>query len=176
MKKACFLFSCILVFLFCISGCAKPSVQSPLTDQWEKYGELFEENSVTAELIVHDDTEYLQLTFPNGAAAVYRYGLEKITWDLSRMKNGTAALAELKMEIKSGETAAVYIGYEDGSTAAEFVLPDFSEMVPDRAFVKQTNAEAFAIIEEWISEEEMAALYQQAKDMEQCMREYQSAE
>lgn len=112
MKKACFLFSCILVFLFCISGCAKPSVQSPLTDQWEKYGELFEENSVTAELIVHDDTEYLQLTFPNGAAAVYRYGLEKITWDLSRMKNGTAALAELKMEIKSGETAAVYIGYE----------------------------------------------------------------
>lgn len=157
-----------------MSGCGGP--QPPLTDQWETYGGIFEENGVTAELAVRDDTEYLQLTFPDGAVAAYRYGLEQITQDLTEMKNGTTAPAELKMNIKGEKTAVVHINYESGSTNVEFVLPDFTEIMPDKILVKQTNAEAFAIIEKWISEEEMAALYQQAKDLEQRMREYQAAE
>lgn len=164
----------ILLFLLCISGCEGPEL--PLTAQWETYSGIFEKNSVAAELAVRDDTEYLQLTFPDGAVATYRYGLEQITQDLIEMKNGTPAPAELKMNIKGEKTAIVHINYESGSTYVEFVLPDFTEIMPDKAFVKQTNAEAYAILEKWISEEEMAALYQQAKDMEQRMREYQAEE
>ena len=164
----------ILLFLLCISGCGGPEL--PLTAQWETYSGIFEENSVAAELAVRDDTEYLQLTFPDGSVATYRYSLEQITQDLTKMKNGTTAPAELEMNIKGEKTAVVHINYERGSTYVEFVLPDFTEIMPDKAFVKQTNAEAFAIIEKWISEEEMAALYQQAKDMEQRMREYQAEE
>ncbi len=172
--KTIILAASVLLFLVCISGCGGP--QPSLTDQWETYGGIFEENSITAELTVRDDTEYLQLTFPDGAVATYRYGLEQITQDLIEMKNGTPAPAELKMNIKGEKTAIVHINYESGSTYVEFVLPDFTEIMPDKAFVKQTNAEAYAILEKWISEEEMAALYQQAKDMEQRMREYQGAE
>lgn len=164
----------VLLSLLCISGCEGPEL--PLTAQWETYSGIFEENSVAAELAVRDDTEYLQLTFPDGSVATYRYSLEQITQDLTKMKNGTTAPAELEMNIKGGKTAVVHINYESGSTYVEFVLPDFTEIMPDKAFVKQTNAEAFAIIEKWISEEEMAALYQQAKDMEQRMREYQAEE
>ena len=164
----------ILLFLLCISGCEGPEL--PLTAKWETYSGIFEENSVAAELAVRDDTEYLQLTFPDGSVAAYRYGLEQITQDLNEMQNGITASAELKMHIKGEKTAVVHINYERGSTYVEFVLPDFTEIMPDKAFVKQTNAEAFAIIEKWISEEEMAALYQQAKDMEQRMREYQAEE
>lgn len=170
MKKSWLLSVCILLSLFGISGCEGPA--PPLTDQWETYSGIFEENSITAELAVDDDTEYLQLTFPDGAVAIYRYGLEQITQDLTRMKNGTTASAELEMIIKGEKTAVVYINYEDGITNLEFMLPDFTEIMPDKAFVKQTNAEAYAIIEKWISEEEMAALYQQAKEMEERMREY----
>lgn len=174
MKKSWLLSVCILFSLFCISGCEGP--EPPLTAQWETYSGIFEENSIAAELAVRDDTEYLQLTFPDGAVATYRYGLEQITQDLTGMKDGTTAPAELKMNIKGEKTAVVHINYESGSTYVEFVLPDFTEIMPDKAFVKQTNAEAYAIIEKWISEEEMAALYQQAKDMEQRMQEYQAAE
>lgn len=174
MKKSWLLSVCILLSLFCISGCEGP--KPPLTDQWEAYSGIFEENNVTAELAVRDDTEYLQLTFPDGAVATYQYGLEQITLDLTKMKNGTTASAELEMNMKGEKTAVVHIYYESGSTYVEFVLPDFTEIMPDKVFVKQTNAEAFAIIEKWISEEEMAALYQQAKDMEQRMREYQTAD
>ena len=170
MKKSWLLSVCILFSLFCISGCEGP--EPSLAVQWETYSGIFEENSVTAELVVRDDTEYLQLTFPDGSVATYRYGLEQITQDLTEMKNGTTAPAELSMSIKGEKTAVVFIDYEDGSTNLEFVLPDFTEIMPDKAFVKQTNAEAYAIIEKWISEEEMAVLYQQAKDMEQRMREY----
>lgn len=102
--------------------------------------------------------------------------MDYIQKDLQREdEDGYRYSGKLEIKIKSNETALVYVSYDGiggkGITNGEFVLSDFSEMLPSRA-LKQDDSSALKIIESWISTKEMAELYEEAKEMEQRMLEY----
>ena len=154
--------------------------KSDLTENIENYGELFEEYNVDAKIVMYEDTEYLQLTFSDGFSALYRYGLDSIQKDLQREEEGYIRSAELRIRIND-ETADVFISIGDdqngvtgGTIGGEFILSDFSEMLPGRDF-KGDDVSILLSIESWISTQEMAELYEEAKEMEQRMLEREAS-
>ena len=170
------------VIVFC-NGCGEWFEYKPpeyeLVENSEMYTEIFKEWNVEAEIVVEDEKDYLQLVFPNQMIALYRSSLERIELDLER-KEADEYLnpGKLRIYIEGDETAMVSIsigknsfGRPKGWTGGEFVLPDFSEMLPDRGFL-QDDVSTLQSIESWITEEELADLYKMAKDMEQKMLEY----
>ncbi len=173
------------LLLLCLTGCGKQIRENlidnftyqeptyPLVENYEICTELFEEQNVEARRIYQDEKEYLQLTFPDDSIAIYRSGLERIEKPIEKEEDGEICPGVLKLKIKSEETALLYVIWEEGITNGEFVLPDFSEMLPSRA-LKQDDGCALLLIESWISEEEAAKVYQQAKEMEQLMLSYQA--
>lgn len=171
----------IVLFVLICSSCQSMDkleiYESDLTENIENYGELFEEYNVDAKIAMYEDTEYLQLTFSDGFSALYKYELNYIQKDLQREEEGYIRSAELHIRIND-ETADVFISIGDdrdgvtgGTTGGEFILPDFSGMLPGRDF-KGDDVSILLSIESWISTQEMAELYEKAKDMEQRMLEY----
>ncbi len=152
-----------------------------LTENIENYAELFEEYNVDAKIVMYEDTEHLQLTFSDGFSALYKYGLNSVQKDLQREEEGYVRSAELHIRIND-ETADVFISIGDdrngvtgGTTGGEFILPDFSEMLPGRGF-RNDDVSTLRSIESWISTQEMAELYKEAKEMEQRMLEYNGSD
>ena len=175
LKKLIVIVLCVIMCSGCQSMQKFEIYETDLTENIENYGELFEEYNVDAKIAMYEDTEYLQLTFSDGFSALYRYGLNYIQKDLQREdEDGYRYSGKVEIKIKSDETALVYVSYDGiggkGITNGEFVLPDFSEMLPSRA-LKQDDSSALKIIESWISTQEMTELYEEAKEMEQRMLE-----
>lgn len=179
-KKESILIATVLFVLTC-SGCQSMDkleiYESDLTENIENYAELFEEYNADAKIVMYEDTEYLRLTFSDGFSALYKYGLDSIQKDLQREEEGYIRSAELHIRIND-ETADVFISIGDdrngvtgGTTGGEFILPDFSKMLQGRGF-RNDDVSTLRSIESWISTQEMAELYQEAKEMEQRMLEY----
>lgn len=147
-----------------------------LAGNYKDFEEIFAAQEIEAEIIIEDGTEYLSLTFPDCSRALYQEHLERIEWELEREDEDGSRSAELviTMDEKDGiADVIIWIGEDEegitgGSTGGEFVLPDFSEMLPDRS-ARADDVSILLSIERWISREQMSALYQRAKDIEYKM-------
>lgn len=183
-KKKSIRIAIVLFVLICSSCQSMNKLETyniDLTENIENYAEIFEEYNVDAKIVMYEDTEHLQLTFSDGFSALYKYGLNSVQKDLQREEEGYVRSAELHIRIND-ETADVFISIGDdrngvtgGTTGGEFILPDFSEMLPGRGF-RNDDVSTLRSIESWISTQEMAELYKEAKEMEQRMLEYNGSD
>lgn len=171
------------VFAFILSLCCScqntpqsEKISYDFVENYKDFEEILETQGIEAEIIVKDDTEYLLLTFPDQSRALYKERLERIEQDLEKEEEGWICSGELVIKIDEAEEIAdvtIWIGEDaeglpGGWTGGEFVLPDFSEMLPDRGW-RDDDVSTLRSIKRWIPTEQMAELYKQAKDMEQRM-------
>ena len=160
----------------CQNTMQSEKISYDFAESHKDFEEIFVTQGIEAEIIVKDDREYLLLTFPDQSRALYKESLECIEQDLEKEEEGWICSGELVIEIDEAEEIAdvtIWIGEDaeslpGGWTGGEFVLPDFSEMLPDRSW-KADDVSTLLSIERWIPTEQMAELYKQAKDIEQRM-------
>lgn len=169
----------IIITTFCCScqwNLYSEEISYDFSKNYMDYMDIFAEQEAKAETITKENEQYLQLTFPDKSRALYKESLECIECDLEREEEDGIRSAELVITIdEKDEIAKVIIwigedqeGITGGSTGGEFVLPDFSEMLPDRS-ARADDVSILLSIERWISREQMSALYQRAKDIEYKM-------
>lgn len=165
-----------IVCLLCSCQMEERDLQTPkdLVSNIEDYILLFEENNVQAEMVKEDEEEYLQITFPDETVAYYKDRLIDISKIIERQKYGKNYIVSLKIKIIDQNIATVTVksecedGETGGSVSGDYILPDFNEIV---SHGWEPSINDLAIVK-WIPREDLAAIYQQAKDMEEIIQQY----
>lgn len=165
-----------IVCLLCSCQMKERDSQKPkdLVSNIEDYILLFEENNVQAEMFRENEDDYLQITFPDETVAYYKDQLVYICKIIERQKYGKNYIVSLKMKMIDQNMATVSVksecedGETGGSVSGDYILPDFNEIV---SHGWEPSINDLAIVK-WIPREDLAAIYQQAKAMEEIMQQY----
>lgn len=165
-----------IVCLLCSCQMEEGDSQKPkdLVSNIEDYILLFEENNVRAEMFEENEDDYLQITFPNETVAYYKEQLIYIFKIIEKQMYGKNYIVSLEIKMIDQNTATVSVksecedGETGGSVSGDYIVPDFNEIV---SHGWEPSINDLAIIK-WIPREDLAAIYQQAKAMEEIIQQY----
>lgn len=176
------LLSFIVCMLFTIPGCSyffePKQYVSNIIGNMEDASTYFETRQLEISVENMEDKDCLQVITSSGEKYLYMDGanngelLYKIEKQVGYEENekeyeGTLTIRLIAANIDEG-TADVLVDGDFGITGVTYYLPDFKEVVPDWG----DYAEAQLKVERWASGEELSALYQQGKEIEQLLIEY----
>lgn len=174
----------ILFFGMVLVSCQLSSCQTePILEQEKEqnlvvnindYSPLFKENNVEANIIQENEEDYLEITFPDGTVAFYKDQLIYIQKTTNKEKYGDNYNVLLEICIIDDNTASVNVESTNenkdrgGSVSGNYILPDFSEII-SHGWEPSINDLG---IKKWFPTEELAAVYSQAKSMEELIKQY----
>lgn len=161
-----------------LSGCFsswgdKTNYITYLIEHVEDAKSKFEEKQLDVSVVKGEEEEQLLISTENNVQYFYEEtmdesSLSQIELDVSCVEYGEKCTGTLTMYRIENDTIKVVIEEEEGMVGVKYCLPKFDEVVPDWG----DYLEAELKIEQWISKEEMASLYEEGKRIEQLLIEY----